>query len=62
MPVSEAKKKASKKYQKKNYDRVNILLPKGTKEEIKNTGESVNGFVNKAVKDRLYKLSKNIDM
>ena len=26
---------ASNKYQKKNYDRINILAPKGYKEEVK---------------------------
>ena len=30
---------------KENYDRVSITLPKGTKERIKATGESINGFI-----------------
>lgn len=30
---------------KENYDRVSITLPKGTKERIKEHGESVNGYI-----------------
>ena len=30
---------------KENYDRVSITLPKGTKQRIKDTGESINGFI-----------------
>ena len=36
-----------------NYDRINLTVPKGKKEEIQsfaaNTGESVNGFINRAI-------------
>lgn len=53
--VSKAAQKATEKYKKANYDRVNVLLPKGTKEKIQSTGETVNGFINKAVADRLEK-------
>lgn len=45
-------KKAVAEYQKK-YDRVNILLPKGTKEAIKEAGESVNGLVNRLLAEYL---------
>lgn len=34
---------------KENYDRVSITLPKGTKERIKATGESINGFIIRSV-------------
>ena len=36
-----------------NYDRINLTVPKGRKEEIQafaaQTGESVNGFINRAI-------------
>ena len=34
---------------KENYDRVSVTLPKGTKERIKATGESINGFIIRSV-------------
>ena len=42
-----------KKWEKENYDKVLVRFPKGTKERIKETGDSVNGFVVKAVLDKL---------
>lgn len=53
MTVSKAVQRATEKYAKENYDRVLVKFPKGTKEKIKETGETVNGFINKAVADRL---------
>ena len=32
-------------YNKEHYDRLTALLPKGTKERIKATGESANGMI-----------------
>lgn len=58
MTVSKAAQKATEKYKKANYDRINVLLPKGTKEKIQQTGDTVNGFINKAVAERLEKQSK----
>lgn len=43
---------------KENYDRVSITLPKGTKERIKGTGESINGFVCRLVVSELDRLEK----
>lgn len=60
MPVSKAAQKATEKYAKENYDRILVKLPKGTKEQIQATGETVNGFINKAVMDRL-RIEKNVD-
>ncbi len=41
------------RYNAKAYDRINIVVPKGQKETIeaaaKAAGESVNGYVNRAV-------------
>ena len=37
----------------RNYDRINLTVPKGKKDEIKDhaesRGESVNGFINRAI-------------
>lgn len=51
--VSKAAQRATEKYKKANYDRVSVLLPKGTKEQIQATGETVNGFINQAVIEKL---------
>lgn len=53
MPVSKAQMKATAEYEKRNYDKVLVRFPKGTKEKILETGSSVNGFVNEAVKEKL---------
>lgn len=47
--VSEARVKANKKYQDKAYDRLSVLLPKGTKERITATGSTVNGYISSVV-------------
>ena len=53
MAVSKAQQKAVNKYMSANYDRINLTVPKGRKEEIQAfaaiTGESVNGFINRAI-------------
>lgn len=36
-------------YNKTKYDRVNVMLPSGTKERIQETGQSMNGFIVAAV-------------
>ena len=40
-------------YIKENFERVSVTLPKGTRERIKATGQTVNGFINKVVLDNL---------
>lgn len=43
-------------YVSEKYDRVNLILPKGMKEEIrKNTSGSINGFIIQAISDKLVK-------
>ncbi|MGN0488204.1 MAG: hypothetical protein ACI4HO_02950 [Ruminococcus sp.] len=41
------------KFNKENYDRVSLMLPKGKKDIIKDkakeNGESVNAFINRAI-------------
>ena len=52
-PVSKAQQKATAKYVKNNYDRIEVKVPKGRKAELnahaKLHGESLNGFVNRAI-------------
>ncbi len=38
---------------KNSYDRVSVTLPKGTKQRITDTGQSVNAFINNAVMEKL---------
>lgn len=53
MAVSKAQQRATNKYISKAYDRINLTVPKGQKEIIQAhsevTGESVNGFINRAI-------------
>lgn len=53
MATSKAQQKAQNKWIAKAYDRINLTVPKGRKEEIQafaaQTGESVNGFINRAI-------------
>ena len=53
MPASKANQRAVNKYVKNNYDRVNVTMPKGKKDIIQvhatAQGESVNGFINRAI-------------
>ena len=51
--VSQAQARAIAKYEKNNYDRVLVRFPKGTKERIQATGQSLNSFTINAVMDKL---------
>ena len=57
MATSKAQQKAVNKYMATNYDRINLTVPKGEKETIKahaeTNGESVNGFINRAIKQTM---------
>jgi len=57
MPVSRAQQKATAKYESKVYDKTLLRLPKGKLEEIKGflvgKGESVNGFINRAISETI---------
>jgi hypothetical protein len=54
---TEAKKEGNKRWDAKNLDRLSIALPKGSKDEIKEhterTGESMNGFISRAIKETI---------
>lgn len=56
-PASRAQQKAVNKYMKENYDRVNLVMPKGRKDAVKahaeKTGESLNGFINRAIDEAI---------
>jgi predicted HicB family RNase H-like nuclease len=53
MPASKAQQKAVAKYMKENYDELKVRIPKGRKaqlqEHAQGQGESLNGFVNRAI-------------
>ena len=51
--ASEAHMRATAKWEKENYDKVLVRFPKGTKEKIASTGNSLNGFIVSAVNEKL---------
>lgn len=44
---------------KENYDRISVMLPKGTKDRIQAQGLTINGFVNQLVLEKLEELENN---
>lgn len=56
-PASKAQQKAVSKYMKENYDEIKVRVEKGQKEIIKAhaeaQGESVNGFINRAIEQQM---------
>lgn len=63
----QAKKTLEKQYKrqndyiKNNYDRISVTLPKGTKERIAATGESINGFINRLIAEALEQSEEDQD-
>lgn len=57
MPVSKAQQRATNKYIKANYDRMEITFPKGKKDTVRAhaeaMGESANAFVNRAIDETM---------
>lgn len=57
MATTKAQQKAVHKYVKTNYDRLELTVPKGRKEEIKAfaaaQGETVNGFINRLISEAM---------
>lgn len=49
--------KAKNKYNSENYERIPLNVPKGDKDKIKahaeSMGESVNGFINRAIENQI---------
>lgn len=64
--VSKAQQKAVNKYVKNNYDRINVTFPKGQKEFIAQlataAGESVNGYIKKAVEERIQRENPDLSL
>lgn len=52
-----ASTRAKNKYNSENYDSLRIVVPKGKKAKIKayaeSKGESINGFVNRAIDEKM---------
>lgn len=61
--MGKASTKAHNKYIAKAYDRVNLTMPKGQKDKIKahaeSNGESLNGFINRAISETMERDEKN---
>lgn len=57
MAVSKAQQRATQKYIKNNYDRLELRIPKGERESIKKhaekMGESLNQFLVRAVMETM---------
>ena len=57
MAVSKAQQKAVAKYMKNNYEEIKVRVHKGQKDIIKahaeSKGESINGFVNRAIDETI---------
>lgn len=53
MAYSDAQKEATKRYNKKAYDRIDLFVKKGRRQIIKDFaeahGKSMNGFINDAI-------------
>ena len=57
--VTEARRRATKKWNKEKVDRITLRIPKGKKELIsihaKKTGETINGMINRLIDEELNK-------
>lgn len=55
--MGKAATKAKNKYNDENYERISLVVPKGEKDKIKEhaeaNGESVNGFINRAIRETI---------
>jgi uncharacterized protein (DUF1778 family) len=55
--MGKASTRATNKYNKKAYDRISLVVPKGEREKIRKAaeavGESVNRYVNRAIAARM---------
>ena len=66
MPISEAQRKAVRKYNNKAYDRVQLVIPKGKKAELQahasERNESLNGFVNRAIDCQIERDKRHLEL
>lgn len=60
--MTKAQTKASNKYNAKTYDRITLLVKKGVKDKLKfhaeERGESLNGFINRAISEAVERDNK----
>lgn len=63
MGVSKAQQEAVARYNAKSYDRIELKVKKGNKDIIKahaeSNGESLNGFVNRAIDETMERDKEN---
>lgn len=63
MAITKAQQKAVHKYIKNNYDRIELTVLKGKKETLKahaqSKGESLNGFINRAIDETIERENAN---
>ena len=64
MPISDAQKRATVKYMKNNYDRIELKVTKGKKADLQvhaqERGESLNSFVNRAIDEAVERDSSGV--
>ena len=57
MPVSKKQQASVHKYVREHYDRISVTVPRGKKDAIRDhaeaQGESINGFINRAIDETL---------
>lgn len=62
MPYTDAQKEATARYNKKNYDRISVVVPKGQRQVIADfaakQGKSLNRFIRDAIDEQMNKSSK----
>lgn len=62
MAVRKSQQKCVNKYIDTHYDRINLTVPKGTKERIQTAaqanGESVNAFINRLIDTELERINR----
>lgn len=65
MAVRKSQQKCVNKYIDTHYDRINLTVPKGTKERIQTAaqanGESVNAFINRLIDTELEQINREGD-
>ena len=57
MATTKAQQRATNKYQRAHYDRINLLVPKGQRDAFRahaqESGESLNGFIMRAIREAI---------
>lgn len=62
MPYTDAQKEATARYNKKKYDRISVVVPKGQRQVIADfaakQGKSLNRFIRDAIDEQMNKSNK----